>query len=205
MDGKGDPRMDQVLLMLIQLYEIIPDIDFRYGHQHHIPCNAPIVPPVERHRRECALLTAVVHPDDKEVVTPFQGSGDFHLKRRESPLMRHDPLPVEIDTATVAHATEIQEPAFTSLRKSLKVTGIPYRALIILQPGILRVPVTGHIQVEGTLEGIFITPRCPRRFPVFKNTPRLPLVIPVYDRRLFPIQRAAVTAIHIGHCLRRDG
>ena len=65
--------MDKVCAVFVKADEVVADVSFGQGDEHHVARYAAVVPPVERHCRDGILLPAVVHLHYEQVVAALDG------------------------------------------------------------------------------------------------------------------------------------
>nr|GFC61958.1 hypothetical protein [Tanacetum cinerariifolium] len=119
----------------------------------HVAGDAAVVPPVGidgGHGFEVAGVVGLHH--HKVFAARVEQARHLKLQRREAAAVHPQLFAVQVHVGLVVDGPEIQEIALASRGHQLKITLVPDGAFVVQQLGILRVPVTGHLQRSRVVE-----------------------------------------------------
>jgi len=131
----------------LQLQHMVADEDGGLLDQRHVLRDAAIVPPVGAGGGHGIRAPAVVGLDHQEVALWLEQACDLEVEGREAALVVAQLDAVEVDLGTLVDRAEVHEVALAGWRRhDVERPLQPYRALVVQQLGVLRVPVARHLQ-----------------------------------------------------------
>ena len=152
--GDGDRAGDGAGFLGVELDAVLGDEGFRRVDEGDAAGEAAVVPPIGVESGHGVLGAAVVHADDERVGAGFERLGDLEGERGEAADVGAEFFPVQIDVGPVVRGSEAQETA-AGFWRVIDFPPVPDAAFVVKKPGLLRVPVAGHLQGGGFGEIVF--------------------------------------------------
>ena len=129
-----------------QVYVVIVNEDFGDCDEGDVPCEPPIVKPVDADRWNAIDKSSGVNGHDDKVGSGLQNGSDFAVEWREAAFVIADPLLVDPDVRPVVSCTDVKECAGTGFGPSVEVSLIPNDALVVEELWLLGIPVAGNFE-----------------------------------------------------------
>ena len=147
-----DARDDSVARTRRQLHGIVANIGRRRLDDRHVARQATVVPPIGVDRRYALDPARVVDLDHERVAACGEHAGHLELERREAADVATELAAVQIHVRLVVGRPEVHEHPPPGGRCVVELAAIPDRALVVVEPLVLRVPVARDGERRARIE-----------------------------------------------------